>query len=213
MPADDWGTTRERVRRSDGERRAILVALLAHIAEQGYEVESQSDFEAVLVRRVRPLQGLLPWHHLVYLGLTVATGGLWLVVWILSVYFQSSPKRERSSMPVDEWGDVTLNQLGEVSNPELDGVVASVEMDFEDEWFLEVTLTSGRRHLFPLGPDEQRAHEVLADIEGKIGSPTETVRIRTGKGMVVQGADAASARIWEEARKATVTRGIDLATG
>lgn len=67
----------------------------------GRRVESQSDYQAVLVRGHRP-------NHVLHLILSVVTFGLWVPVW-LGVTVFGGEKRELLS--VDEFGNCTVARL------------------------------------------------------------------------------------------------------
>jgi len=61
--------------RTDTERRELLAAEIRSGVAHGWRVESQSDFQAVLVRGKRP-------NHILHLLLSIFTLGLWIPVWI-----------------------------------------------------------------------------------------------------------------------------------
>lgn len=91
----------ENAAKTADERKAALARLIAQQVAQGARVESQSDYQAVLIsgRRV---------NHLLHLVLTVLTAGLWLLVWI---YLAVTGGEKRSMAQVDEWGNATLTRL------------------------------------------------------------------------------------------------------
>jgi hypothetical protein len=62
--------------RSDEWRRAALSHTVAESFRHGWRVESQMDFQAVLVSGK-------PINHVLHLLLTLVTFGLWAIVWIL----------------------------------------------------------------------------------------------------------------------------------
>jgi hypothetical protein len=68
----------------------------------GARIESQGDFEAVLVKGNRP-------NHILHLILSLLTAGLWLIVWVLLAAFGGE---ERVLFTVDEYGNVHAQELG-----------------------------------------------------------------------------------------------------
>jgi hypothetical protein len=89
-------------RKSDEERKKILAdRIQLNIIEGGSRVESQSDFQAVLVRGHRPNQVL-------HLLLSLITLGLWIPVWIGVAVFGGE---KRALLTVDEYGNTQLRQL------------------------------------------------------------------------------------------------------
>jgi hypothetical protein len=61
-------------------------------------VESQADYQAILVRGHRP-------NHVLHLILTLVTLGIWAIVWILVAIFQ---KERRTIIRVDEFGNTLV---------------------------------------------------------------------------------------------------------
>lgn len=57
-------------------RKALLAQAVANEVRGGWGVQSQTDFQAVLVKGHRP-------NHLLHLVLTLLTLGLWAIVWVL----------------------------------------------------------------------------------------------------------------------------------
>lgn len=82
---------------SDVERKARLAQHVAGAAHGGWRVESQTDFQAVLVQGHRP-------NHLLHLILSVLTVGLWLIVWAILAIIGGEKRRV---LRVDEAGNVT----------------------------------------------------------------------------------------------------------
>ncbi len=68
---------------------------------QGARVESQSDYQAFLIKGKRP-------NHILHLILSLVTVGLWVPVWIL-VAIIGGEKRQSAS--VDEWGNASLQKI------------------------------------------------------------------------------------------------------
>jgi hypothetical protein len=94
----------ERVTENSGkktpeERKALLAQAVANWVHQGWRVESQTDFQAVMVRGHRP-------NHILHLILTLVTLGVWAIVWILVTLLGGE---KRAVVSVDEYGN-TLAQ-------------------------------------------------------------------------------------------------------
>lgn len=91
-------------RKSDEARRKILadrIQLNIVKSKGGSRIESQSDFQAVLVQGHRP-------NHVLHLLLTVFTLGLWLIVWIIVA---GAGGEKRALLTVDEYGNTKLQPL------------------------------------------------------------------------------------------------------
>ena len=82
------------------ERRALLSNEVTRLLRQGRRVESQSDYQAVLLRGKQV-------NHILHLLLSVFTAGIWLIVW-LSLLGKGI---KRELVQVDEWGKVTVSRL------------------------------------------------------------------------------------------------------
>ncbi|WP_293785430.1 hypothetical protein [uncultured Aeromicrobium sp.] len=80
----------------DAKRRANLAQAIAVHVAQGRRVESQSDFQAVLV------QGK-PINHTLHLILTIVTCSLWGLVWAGLAIFGGE---KRIVLTVDAYGNV-----------------------------------------------------------------------------------------------------------
>ncbi len=79
-------------------RREILNTEISRHQAQRKRIESQIDFQAVLVTGK-------PVNHILHLLLTVFTAGLWIFVWA-AVTFSGGEKREL--LQVDEQGAIKL---------------------------------------------------------------------------------------------------------
>jgi len=88
--------------RSSAERKALLAQQLQNGAARGLRIESQSDFQAVLVEGQ-------PVNHVLHAIITLFSCGLWGVVWII-LAITGGEKREM--VVVDEFGNVQLQKLG-----------------------------------------------------------------------------------------------------
>jgi hypothetical protein len=89
-------------RRTADERKAILAQQLQTAAARGRRIESQSEFQAVLVEG-KSVNNVL--HAL----LTIFTCLLWGIVWIV-LSITGGEKREM--VVVDEFGNVLWQKLG-----------------------------------------------------------------------------------------------------
>ena len=102
-PVGNAGATR---RKTSDERKELLARQIANLIPRGLRVESQSDYQAVLVsgRRV---------NHVLHLILTLVTCLTWGIVWAALVIF-GGEKREIAG--VDEWGNVTVSRASGMSS-------------------------------------------------------------------------------------------------
>src|SRR5215207_8344529 len=83
--------------RSPEDRRALLAQEVAGHVSHGYRVESQTDYQAIVVKGRRP-------NHLLHLILSVLTLGVWaLFVWLPLAMFGGEKRRV---ITVDNFGDV-----------------------------------------------------------------------------------------------------------
>jgi hypothetical protein len=82
------------------ERRRLLEQALRYAAASGTRIESQGDTFAVLVRGE-------PVNHLLHLVLTLATGGLWLIVWLVVA---ATGGEKRFVVTVDESGALSTTR-------------------------------------------------------------------------------------------------------
>lgn len=80
---------------SPTERRAILAERIQEQARKGYRIESQQDFQAIMVKGHRP-------NHILHLLLTVLTVGLWAIVWVNVAIWGGERRR---MIVVDEYGN------------------------------------------------------------------------------------------------------------
>lgn len=82
------------------ERKALLAQAVANQVRQGWRVESQSDFQAVLVKGQRP-------NNTLHLILTLVTVGFWLLVWIPLAIFGGE---KRTVIDIDPYGNTNIQQ-------------------------------------------------------------------------------------------------------
>ena len=85
-------------RKSLEERKELLARTVAGQVITGARVQSQSDFQAVLVRGK-------PVNHVLHLILTLVTFTLWGWVWAALAIFGGE---KRSMITVDEYGNVAI---------------------------------------------------------------------------------------------------------
>jgi hypothetical protein len=88
-------------RKTTDERKEALATSVANSIAQGRRVESQSDYQAVLVKGK-------PVNHILHLILTLVTVGFWSLIWIALVIF-GGEKREVAR--VDEWGNSSIQKM------------------------------------------------------------------------------------------------------
>ena len=81
------------------ERRELLAHEIRFRVGREYRIESQADFQAVLVRGHRV-------NHILHLIITLVTCFLWGIVWILLVIADGE---KRLVVSVDEWGNVNVS--------------------------------------------------------------------------------------------------------
>ncbi len=88
--------------KSPEERKAALAQHVASaVATQGARVESQSDFQAVL------LTGQ-PVNHVLHLIIAFLTCGLWAIVWLILVLTGGV---KRHLVQVDDFGNVRVQHI------------------------------------------------------------------------------------------------------
>jgi len=88
-------------RRSSDERKELLAHTIAGQIAQGSRVESQSDYQAVLVEGHRV-------NHVLHLILTFFTMGMWGVAWLILAL---TGGEQRSMATVDEFANVAVQKL------------------------------------------------------------------------------------------------------
>ena len=88
-------------RKTADERKQMLAELIANRVVQGYRVETQSDFQAIIIKGK-------PVNHILHLILSIFTLGIWLFVWLL-LAITGGEKREIAR--VDEWGTTSVAKV------------------------------------------------------------------------------------------------------
>jgi hypothetical protein len=78
------------------ERQAGLARAVSNSVRNGWAIEGQTSYQAVLVKGHRP-------NHILHLILTLVTMGLWAIVWILVAVLGGE---KRLVIDVDEYGHV-----------------------------------------------------------------------------------------------------------
>jgi hypothetical protein len=91
----------EITRKSADERKEALGRAIHTQVAQGARVESQGDYQGILVKGHRP-------NHMLHLILTIVTLGFWGIVWIGVIAFGGE---KRMSASVDEWGNTNVQNL------------------------------------------------------------------------------------------------------
>lgn len=89
-------------RRTDDERKVILAQQLQTAAARGLRIESQSDFQAILVEGK-------PVNHVLHAILTIFTCLLWGIAWAI---IAATGGEKRQMVVVDEFGNVLWQNLG-----------------------------------------------------------------------------------------------------
>lgn len=89
-------------RRTAVERKAILAQQLQGAAARGLRIESQSDFQAILVKGQ-------PVNNTLHAILTIFTCLLWGIVWAV---IAATGGEKREMIVVDEFGNVQHQRLG-----------------------------------------------------------------------------------------------------
>lgn len=91
-------------RRTADERKVILSQQLQTAAARGLRIESQSDFQAILVEGK-------PVNHTLHAILTIFTCLLWGIVWAI---IAATGGESRQMVVVDEFGNVLWQKLGKI---------------------------------------------------------------------------------------------------
>lgn len=89
-------------RRTDVERKAILAQQLQGAAARGLRIESQSEFQAILVKGQ-------PVNNTLHAILTIFTCLIWGIVWAV---IAATGGEKREMIVVDEFGNVQYQRLG-----------------------------------------------------------------------------------------------------
>ena len=88
--------------RSDAERKKMLADAIQRQVVQGGRVESQSDFQAVIVHGGKV-------NHTLHVIISIFTCGLWLIPWLV---MGAVGGEKRTVVSVDEYGNSLTQDLG-----------------------------------------------------------------------------------------------------
>lgn len=88
-------------RKTAEERRELLSRQINSRLAMGRRVESQSDYQAVLVHGHQV-------NHVLHLIITLVTVGIWAIIWIALMIFGGE---RREVVQVDEWGNASVAKL------------------------------------------------------------------------------------------------------
>lgn len=91
------GTTKK----SAEERKELLARQIQSAAATGARVETQSDFQAIVVRGK-------PVNHVLHGLITLFTIGIWAIGWLI-IGLTGGEKREM--LVVDDWGNPNIQKL------------------------------------------------------------------------------------------------------
>lgn len=86
--------------KSPEERKELLARAVANQVRQGWRVESQTDYQSVLVTGSKP-------NHILHLILTLLTLGFWAIVWIALAVFGGE---KRMVIEIDAYGNTNLQK-------------------------------------------------------------------------------------------------------
>lgn len=81
---------------STEQRKSQLARSVANNVRKGWRIESQTDYQAVMVKGNRT-------NHVLHLILSILTLGVWLIVWALVALMGGE---KRMVVEVDEYGQV-----------------------------------------------------------------------------------------------------------
>jgi hypothetical protein len=84
------------------ERKAALARAVANEVRGGWHVQSQTDYQAVLLKPGTKV------NHVLHLILTLVTLGLWAIVWI--VVALTHKREHRAVIDVDAYGNVNVQK-------------------------------------------------------------------------------------------------------
>ena len=100
LTAPSTGPSNLPAEKSDGERKAMLAQAVANEVRNGWHVQSQTDFQAVMRKGKQT-------SHVLHLILSIITLGLWLIVWVVVWYLN----RDQSMViSVDPYGNVNIQK-------------------------------------------------------------------------------------------------------
>jgi len=85
--------------RTPEERKQILKDFIVKQVSQGFKVELQEDFSAVLVFGKNP-------NHILHLLLSLITFGVWIFIWVMMIFFS---REKRYLYKIDEYGVISTD--------------------------------------------------------------------------------------------------------
>lgn len=88
-------------RKTAEQRKAALAQMIANVSAQGYRVESQQDYQAIIVRGK-------PINHALHIIVSLLTVGIWLIGYAV---IAATGGEKREMVQVDEWGNVSRQKL------------------------------------------------------------------------------------------------------
>lgn len=88
------------IRKSADERKAVLARAVSNEVRNGWRIESQTDYDAYLVKGQRTSHGL-------HIFLSFITAGIWLLVWAAMLFVN---RDQRLHVHVDEWGNTNIER-------------------------------------------------------------------------------------------------------
>lgn len=88
-------------RKTPEQRKSALAQMIANISAQGYRVESQQDFQAIIVKGK-------PINHPLHIIVSLLTLGFWLIGYAV---IAATGGEKREMLQVDEWGNVSRQKL------------------------------------------------------------------------------------------------------
>jgi hypothetical protein len=100
-PGSDAVAGLPQTEKSAGERKALLANTLQGQVAGGARIESQGDFQAVVVRGHRV-------NHLLHFFIGLFTLGLWWIVWFFIAIFGGE---KRQMINVDQFGNVFVQKV------------------------------------------------------------------------------------------------------
>ena len=84
------------------ERKELLAAALARAARSGWRIETQGEFQVVVVKGRRV-------NHVLHLLIALFTVGLWVLVWLIIAI---TGGEERYLIQVDAFGRIIRTKVG-----------------------------------------------------------------------------------------------------
>jgi Na+-transporting NADH:ubiquinone oxidoreductase subunit NqrC len=95
-------TSSETLTVSAEKRKQQLASAIASSVRDGWSVESQSEFQAVMVKKAQKT------NHVLHLILTLLTLGLWALVWIALALIHKGEQHQ--VITVDEYGNTNIQR-------------------------------------------------------------------------------------------------------